>query len=154
MCSQLRESIACRHGFWWGSVTQANPERTELAYVPSSTCHMRKDFANSTSSHWNAGVSELTSPWLSRFSDFFLRQPRPRLRGQAYRLLLGPGYPRRRRGVFSEHVVKYWSRLSCYPQFPPLRNSWAVNGVEIFLKSWFSYDFPTLSHRAVPSCWV
>ncbi len=29
---------------------------------------MRKNFANSTSSHWNADASELTSSWPSRFS--------------------------------------------------------------------------------------
>ncbi len=31
-------------------------------------CHMRKGFANSTSSRWNADASELTSSWPSKFS--------------------------------------------------------------------------------------
>ncbi len=32
------------------------------------TCHMRKGFANSTSSRWNADASELISSWPSKFS--------------------------------------------------------------------------------------
>ncbi len=42
-------------------------------------CHMRKGFANSTSSNLNARVSKLTSPYPTRFP--FLRPSRPGLSG-------------------------------------------------------------------------
>ncbi len=35
-------------------------------------CQMRKGFENSTSSQWNADVSELTSSWPSTFSKVML----------------------------------------------------------------------------------
>ncbi len=44
-------------------------------------------------------------------SDFFLRPPRAGLTGPTCRLLLGPSRFRRRSGVFSVRVVKYWNKL-------------------------------------------
>ncbi len=42
----------------------------------SVKCHMRKDFATSTSSHWNADAPELTSSLPSRFSKIKLTSAR------------------------------------------------------------------------------
>ncbi len=44
-------------------------------------------------------------------SDFFLHPPQAGLRGHTFRLLQGPSRLRRRSGVFSVRVVKYWNRL-------------------------------------------
>ncbi len=44
-------------------------------------------------------------------SEFFLRPPRPGLRGHTYRFLQGPSRLRHRSGAFSVRVVKYWSGL-------------------------------------------
>ncbi len=44
-------------------------------------------------------------------SDFFLRPPRARLRGNTYRLLHGPNRLRHRSGPFSVRAVKYWNKL-------------------------------------------
>ncbi len=93
----LRGSNALQHVWWEVSVT----------------CHMRKGFTHSTSSRWNTGASELILVFIIfkvevnlSPSVFFIRPPRPRLRGHTYRLLKGPGHLRRRSGTFSVRVVQ------------------------------------------------
>ncbi len=52
-------------------------------------------------------------------SEFFLRPTRAGLRGDTYRLLLGPSRLRRRSGAFSVRVVKYWNRLPAHLVLAP-----------------------------------
>ncbi len=78
---------------------------------------MRKGFADSTSSRWNADASELISSLNP--AEFFLRPPRAGLRGHTYRLLQGPSRLRRRSGAFSVRVVKYWNRRPAHLDLAP-----------------------------------
>ncbi len=84
---------------------------------------MRKGFANSTSSRWNADTSELISPWPSKFSKGKLTltrlPPRTGLRGHTYRLLPGPSRLRLRSGAFSVVIVKSWKRLPAHLVLSP-----------------------------------
>ncbi len=59
------------------------------------------------------GESDVNPP------DFFLRPPRAGLRAHKYRLLQGPSRLRRKSGVFSVRVVKYWNRLPAHLVLSP-----------------------------------
>ncbi len=86
---------------------------------------MRKGFDNSTSPHWHADASELTSSWHSTLSKvkltltIFIRPPRAGLRGHTYRLLQGPSRLRRRSGENSVWVVTFWNRLPAHLVLSP-----------------------------------
>ncbi len=116
-------------------------------------CHMRKGFANSTSSRLNADASELTSSWSSKFSKEKLTLTRlnsssvhrPGLRGHTYRLLQRPSRLRRRSGAFSARIVKFWNRLPTHLVLAP-----SVSMVKKQLDSHWFEIFPAPVYNFCP----